>query len=73
MEKKSAAINGRISPTLRRRLDDIHKKHLTLDSTVLTYLLEAFCDYVDEHGRVEVPIKITPVNSEAPKAMRKAS
>lgn len=59
MEKKSAAINGRISPSLRQRLDAIHKKHLTLDSTVLTYLLEAFCDYAEKTGKVEVPFEIS--------------
>lgn len=73
MEKKSAAINGRISPTLRRRLDDIHKKHLTLDSTVLDHLLVAFCDYVEQHGRVEVPFKITPIKNEDTKPAKKSA
>ncbi|CAM2772221.1 hypothetical protein [Rariglobus hedericola] len=70
-EKKSASINGRITPALRERLNFIHGKHLTNDSTILTYLLEAFCDHVAESGKVEVPVKI--VAAAPTKVAKKAS
>lgn len=58
MEKKTASVNARVSPHLRARLDAIHERHLTNDATVVTRLLEAFCDYVEERGKVEFPIKM---------------
>ena len=71
MEKKSASINGRITPELRRRLTAIHEKHLTSDSSILTYTLEAFCDYVEGSGKVEVPLKM--ITAAPTKPAKKAS
>ena len=57
--KKNEGIRARLSEDLRARLDAIHQKHLTNDSTVTIRSLEAFCDYVEETGKVEFPVKMT--------------
>ena len=59
MPKKTAAISMRIPDTLRARLDRIHARHLTNDTTVGIRCLEAFCDYVEKAGKVEFPVQMT--------------
>ncbi len=66
MQKKTAAFHVRITPAQRARLDAIHKRKKTTDSTIGPDLIEAFCEYVERTDNVDFPIQITA--APAPKA-----
>jgi len=58
--KKNEGIRARLPDDLRNRLDAIHEKHLTNDSTVVVRMLEAFCEHVEEAGGVNFPMRLVP-------------
>lgn len=56
--KKTGAINGRISGTLRKRLDAIFDKHRVTDAQMLEDALTALADHVEAAGKYEWPMKM---------------
>jgi hypothetical protein len=71
VSKKNEGIRARLPDELRARLDTIHKKHLTNDSTVTVHMLEAFCDYVEKQGGVKLPVQL--IAAPTPTKTQKAS
>jgi hypothetical protein len=69
--KKNATVHARIPDDLRERLDEIHKAHLTNDSTVTVHMLEAFCAYVEKTGAVKLPVELVPAKE--PTRIKRAS
>jgi hypothetical protein len=65
MPKKSSSINARIPDELRQRLDAIHRRHMTNDSSALIHSLDAFCTYVEREGKVILPMQMMPVDERA--------
>jgi hypothetical protein len=57
-EKKSAAINGRISGRLRQRLDRISERYGPNDARMLEDALSALCDYVEAARKYESPMRM---------------
>lgn len=57
-EKRSVFIGGRITPSLRARLDRIHAKQGTTDAILLADSLEAICNYSESRGFFERPIRV---------------
>lgn len=57
-EKRGSAIGARITPSLRLRIDQIHKRQGTNDAALLEDLLTAACNYASVRGFYERPVKV---------------
>ena len=63
-EKKDVRLVTRITAQLKQRLEDAAEKVGVPEPVVVVRCLEAYCDYVEEHGEATFPLIVKPRSAE---------
>ena len=62
---REARIAVRVTPELKERLDKTVQATGIPEPVVVVKCLEAYCDYVEEHGEATFPLLVKPKSAEA--------
>lgn len=65
MPRKEARVQVRISDDLRERLDKAVDATGIPEPVIVARCVEAYCDYVEEHGEATFPLIVKPKSAEA--------
>lgn len=58
MKTKEIRVSVRISPALKKRLNDAVERSGVEEPTIIRQCVEAFCAHVEMHGRITFPLTI---------------
>ena len=65
-QRKEVRVAVRITPQLRERIDKAVESTGIPEPVVVVKCLEAYCDYVEEHGEATFPLIVKPKSAEVP-------
>lgn len=64
-QRKEVRVAVRVTERLRARIDSTVEKTGIPEPVVVVKCLEAYCDYVEQHGEATFPLIVKPKSAEA--------